>query len=1116
MILDYKQLFKVAFEHQETSSIVCLPDGTISYANQHFYQFVNHSTDVTQSSLAQITHPDDFQLFINQVKQFSTSTIEVAPIAIRFITASDIYQLTSTQLTFIQEGTKLQAIVLNISPVNQPIKTLKDEVFFRHLYEESPIPIVLKTLHNRRFAQANQKFCDLVGYSLQELQTLYVDDITHPDDVDIHLASYKQLMEGKIPSFTYEKRYIRKDGSVIWVQVSLSLIHDDEGNVFQSIAMVQDITAHHQAKTESYESEQRLRLFFDHSPLAIAIRDYESEILIMANDRFCELMGYTREELIGQPRSIILHTEQQEKYDRMMKKMIEGKISSFSTIKTYKTQNGKIIWCEVTRGLFQINDRIYISATIQDITEKRKIEQESKSMSQTLKNLIAFLPIIYYKIDANGIFTESRGSGLKSLGLDEDAVVGMSIFDAYGELSNITEAHKIALAGGYKSFETSLVGPNGKTVYYDTIIFFDQANGKGAIGLSFEVTESKNTIFALKESEERYRTIFEMSEEGMILADVQNRKILECNQAMMRMLAVTKADIMNANPLDFCPPFQPDGNSSRKKYLSILKKAASQRAPISFEWRQITKNGRVFDAEVTVCPILKENQQLWLSVTRDITEKKKREKDKERVFEEQQYIFDAMPLFFFFKDTHNNIIRCNKRAADFLGSTVEKLSNVHASELFPQDAEHYYQDDLDVIRSKKPKLGIIERKNNGDESIWVTKDKFPHFDEEGNVSGILVFAKEVTELYAAQEALKLSEAKYRDIFENVNDSIIMLDAYANVIEGNKAAQDLLELNPREIINFNDLIHPEDLETSLEYFKKVQREGSYEGHQTRIITRSKQVKFIEVNSASILDEEGNFIGSKDIVRDITDRMLAQQELEERNNYLKKINAELDHFVYRASHDLRAPLSSLLGLIEVIKMNETVETNIDLLNKMSGQINKLENFIKEIIDYSRVSRTGFNVQALDIRAILEEILEDLRFMEHAEQISTKISVEGFPSMAADKRSLDIILNNLLSNAIKYADPSKQAFIHIHVHVQPTQVRIVIKDNGIGIREEFKAKIFDMFFRATDQNIGSGLGLFIVKEAVQKLNGTIEVESTYGEGSQFTILFPNLFDAIPATTN
>jgi signal transduction histidine kinase len=310
------------------------------------------------------------------------------------------------------------------------------------------------------------------------------------------------------------------------------------------------------------------------------------------------------------------------------------------------------------------------------------------------------------------------------------------------------------------------------------------------------------------------------------------------------------------------------------------------------------------------------------------------------------------------------------------------------------------------------------------------------------------------------------------------------------------------------MNIKNLIYSEDVESAIEHYKHLRERGAFSNYRTRLLNKRGKIVNVEINATAILDNDGNFLGSREIIRDVSEQAKYQLELEENNARLSKINMELDHFVYRASHDMRAPLSSILGLISVIQMQEPKKENKFLLEKMTGQIHKLESFIKEIIDYSRISRVDSETEEVNVEEMVNEIFENMEFMENASEISKSITIPHSVNFYTDRRSLEIVLNNLISNAIKYADLRKETpKIDIIIDINEKQATISISDNGIGIIEEYQPKIFDMFIRATDVNSGSGLGLYIVKEAINKINGVIELESTSRIGSVFTVCIPNL---------
>jgi signal transduction histidine kinase len=251
---------------------------------------------------------------------------------------------------------------------------------------------------------------------------------------------------------------------------------------------------------------------------------------------------------------------------------------------------------------------------------------------------------------------------------------------------------------------------------------------------------------------------------------------------------------------------------------------------------------------------------------------------------------------------------------------------------------------------------------------------------------------------------------------------------------------------------------------------------------------------------------------------TKRKKAELALRKQNEELVKINKELDSFVYSVSHNLRAPLMSVLGLINLVQV-ENKKDKPDLngyFEMMQQSIHKLDETLKEILDYSRNARSELNIEQVDFQKMLEDSFDRMKYMEGSEHIRKSLDVIAKAPLHSDPYRLSVIINNLVSNAIKYRDPKKgQSEIHIDSIIDKDFLTVVFRDNGIGISGDYIRKIFDMFFRATDRSEGAGLGLYIVKETVDKLHGEITVESVMGEGTIFRIRIPN-FDTSVAAVN
>ncbi|WP_051385103.1 sensor histidine kinase [Flavobacterium enshiense] len=234
--------------------------------------------------------------------------------------------------------------------------------------------------------------------------------------------------------------------------------------------------------------------------------------------------------------------------------------------------------------------------------------------------------------------------------------------------------------------------------------------------------------------------------------------------------------------------------------------------------------------------------------------------------------------------------------------------------------------------------------------------------------------------------------------------------------------------------------------------------------------------------------------------------SKKETEEQNNDLTVANKELYRFVYSASHDLRSPINSVKGLIEIAQEEEDIRKIKDYLNLMHESLTQQDQFISDIIDYSRNKRKQQCIELVSLDKLIDEIIGQHQYMNKAHSIIFTKDISA-DNIITDSLRVRIILNNLLSNAIKYSDENKDnKQIAIKTYDRNPFYVIEIEDNGIGINRENQDKIFDMFF-VTNEKMGSGLGLYIAKEAAECLNGNIAVHSEKNIGTTFTVTLPKL---------
>ncbi len=247
-------------------------------------------------------------------------------------------------------------------------------------------------------------------------------------------------------------------------------------------------------------------------------------------------------------------------------------------------------------------------------------------------------------------------------------------------------------------------------------------------------------------------------------------------------------------------------------------------------------------------------------------------------------------------------------------------------------------------------------------------------------------------------------------------------------------------------------------------------------------------------------------TKELGEEIKIRLETEKEIRLTNDELRKTNEELDNFVYKVSHDLRAPICSILGLVNIAKKDRGKENMLACVNQIEKSANTQDNFIKDIIELTKNARIKPKRQKIDFEKIVDDTFDYLKYSMNSIPAKPKLHLQQKKPFYSDTNRMKVIFNNIISNSIKYSDP-KNTKIDIYIDVENGHAKIDIGDNGTGIDKKYQDDVFKMFFRATDKNAGSGLGLYIVKETVQKLKGNVSLVSELDKGTTLKMKLPNM---------
>ncbi|KAF0108989.1 MAG: histidine kinase [Anaerolineaceae bacterium] len=498
----------------------------------------------------------------------------------------------------------------------------------------------------------------------------------------------------------------------------------------------------------------------------------------------------------------------------------------------------------------------------------------------------------------------------------------------------------------------------------------------------------------------------------------------------------------------------------------------------------------------------------------DITERKQAEIDVRKKSEqllllstELEIIIDSIPGLVFYKDTNNHFIRVNKYMSDAYNMSKKQLEGANLFDLHSrEEAQAYFEDDLQVIRSRQSKLNIDEPWNTETGARWINTSKIPFINETGEVMGVIGISMDVTERKRAEAVLSASESRFRRLFEAARDGILILDHETGMV---------VDVNPFLI---------EMLGYSREQFlgKRIWEIGFFKdiAANKSNFTELQQKEFIQYENLPLETAAGNLINVEFVshvyqiddkkviqcnIRDITERMKMEEERLARET-AERANQAKSEFLSRMSHELRTPLNAILGFAQLLEMDELTPDQTDSLGQILKSGRHLLDLINEVLDIARIEAGHIQIspEPVQLDEAIESAADLIRPLAEKRGISIQIKVPSSRDVfiTADRQRLKQVLLNLLSNAVKYNCEGGQIHVTASLLVDG-YLHLAVKDTGNGIPPEKMERLFVAFDRLElDPGLveGTGLGLALSKGLVEAMGGRIGAQSVVGEGSTF----------------
>ncbi|HVD98721.1 MAG TPA: PAS domain S-box protein [Cytophagaceae bacterium] len=611
-----------------------------------------------------------------------------------------------------------------------------------------------------------------------------------------------------------------------------------------------------------------------------------------------------------------------------------------------------------------------------------------------------------------------------------------------------------------------------------------------------DVTELVSKEILLEQNKEMLLKVINLLPHEIYLKDAEGKFIL-VNETVLKAQQKTLSELTGKTDFDLYPHEQ--AKLSKQIEQEIIRTGVAQVIPEEYDYNEDGSLSQISYTTKIPFYLPEKNETGILGVHIDITENKLAEKTIRESEAKYKTLLEQASDGIYLSDENGNIIDANSKACEMFGYTKEEFLHKNIQNLTSPELS---KATVARVTDKTKQNLLIERTFIKKDGEPFTVEISARVLENGGHQAIL---RDITERKKLEQTLRENERKFRALIENSSDMIVLLDEDHYVRYISPSALKILSYTEQEVLGrpTSDIIYQEDQPKYKAFLENLcENPGiNYYLSDIRVRKSFKEQRYVELVGVNLLKD--NVINGIILnFHDVTERKNTEIQL-------LNTNFELDSFVYRASHDMKAPLRSVMGLINITKMeSKDNEELLQYLNMMEVSIIKLDNFLKDLTSFVRNSRLEISPEEVNFEEVINESLNSLKFIENAHIIAIVKKLDLKFKFFSDSGRISTIINNLLSNSFKYHKSiANESYIKISVTTNQDQAIIVIEDNGNGIDKKYQNKIFDMFYRASEKSYGSGLGLYIVKMAVTKLNGNIDLLSEPGEKTIFTVVLPNL---------
>jgi len=1024
-----------------------------------------------------------------------------------------------------------------------------------------------------RWLWVNRKLCQIMGYPREELLTLTFRDVTHPDDLDSDLSQVRRMLAGEIETYSLEKRYLRKDGEIVWVNLTVSLVEKDDGTPDYFISVVEDINRRKASELALAASEERFHSLYramnegvaQHELVFDASGEPVDYRILEVNPAFTNILGLAKTAVEDQLASTVYGQQPPPYLDVYKRVALTGESTHFETYYPPMEKAFSIFVFSPSKNQF--------ATVFTDITGQQQIERNLKETlgelgreRSFLKSLIQTLPDLVWLKDPDGVYLACNPVFERLYGATEEEIVGKTDYDFVEEgLANFFRDHdRKAMAKGGPSIneEWLTFAADGHRALFETTktpMLSPDGEVIGVLGIAHDITRRKRVEHALLESSQRYDEVLSGTKDGFWLVDPRGR-LIEVNDAYCRQSGYSQEELLNMAITDL------DSVQTLLDARQWIETITHEGSAI-FETTHRRKDGTNWPVEVSVSYSPIQGGRLFCFL-RDISERKEVEQlgHLRQRLTEMVYTGDKTQLLQVALDAAERLTGSEIGFFHFVERDQETVSLQTWSTRTLKEmcyaeghGRHYPISQagvwVDCIRRRQPVIhndypSLAHKKGLPEGHATVKRELTVPVLREDRVVAVLgvgnkaveydprdvATATRVAELgfdfverRNAEHELRLSKERLEAAasagivgvweWDVVNDRLIwdsvMYKLYGRRKEDFSGAYE----------TWFDALHPEDrafAEGEIQAALRGERDYSLE---FRIVWPDGSIHYVKAASRTFHDDEGKPLRMLGINYDITEQKRAELALIEARDKAEAANQAKSEFLATMSHEIRTPMNVVVGLGDMLLESDIDEEQRQHLLRMQRASNSLLELIDSILDLSKIEagQIALHTEPLDPALAVENTADLMRVV--AENKGLKFEVEIAPQtrhwILGDDRRLHQVLVNLIGNAIKFTEQGAVTVALDTVAADDGErLRLRVRDTGIGVGPEHLEFIFERFTQVDSSPArrfgGTGLGLTITRRLIELMEGRIWVESELHRGSTFIVELPIRRTAAPAETS